>query len=194
MTALKEILTFIEGNLAFYPFLNAVIGMNELILRETDRNDIKGYASNSLRAGKTLLTVINDILDFSKIESDKLDIVPAEYRLSDVLHSCVNMITLRAQEKGLKFVVKRSDYLPAKLYGDEIRVRQVITNLLTNAVKYTDRGRVVLDVIWLGNDEKTGTLCIKVSDTGRGIKPENIEQLFDAFQRVDEKNNRNIIK
>lgn len=172
--------------------INAVLGMDEILLRECTDDNIKQYAVNIKSAGQALLGIVNDVLDFSKIESDKLDIVPAEYRLSDVLHSCVNMITLRAQEKGLKFVVKRSDYLPAKLYGDETRVRQIITNLLTNAVKYTDRGRVVLDVIWLGNDEKTGTLCIKVSDTGRGIKPENIEQLFDAFQRVDEKNNRNI--
>jgi len=172
--------------------INAVLGMDEILLRECEDENIREYAENIRSAGQALLGIINDVLDFSKIESGKLDIVCDDYNLADVLRSCINMISLRAQEKALKFEIKRSDYLPTKLYGDESRVRQIITNLLTNAVKYTDRGRVILDVIWLAENAESGTLCIKVSDTGRGIPEENISQLFNAFQRIDENKNRNI--
>ena len=172
--------------------INAVLGMDEILLRECEDDNIREYAENIRSAGQALLGIINDVLDFSKIESGKLDIVCAEYNLGDVLRSCINMVSLRTQEKGLKFDIKRSEYIPSRLLGDETRVRQIITNLLTNAVKYTDRGRVVLDIRWLVDNDKSGTLCIKVSDTGRGIPEENIEQLFDAFQRIDEKKNRSI--
>lgn len=172
--------------------INAVLGMDEIILRESTEPQIQEYAADIHNAGKSLLALINDILDFSKIESGKMEIVPVEYALSSLLSDCYNMINMRAKDKGLEFSVKNDTSLPGKLYGDEVRVRQVIVNLLTNAVKYTKEGRVVLSV--QGERLEEGRLLLKVSveDTGIGITKENCAKLFDSFQRVDEKRNRNI--
>ena len=147
------------------------------------------YAGNIERAGKTLLSIINDILDFSKIEAGKAKIVEGDYRLSAVLNDVVNMIFFKTKEKGLEFNICVDRNLPDGLYGDEVHVRQVLTNILNNAVKYTNHGSVELDVRRPPDDRmeagQTVHLLIAVRDTGIGIKPEDIDKLFTKFQRVD---------
>lgn len=172
--------------------INAVLGMDAILLRECKDESLREYAENIQSAGQALLGVVNDILDFSKIESDRLDLVPGKYVLGELIGSCVNLIRIRAQEKALAFHVERAEYLPKVLYGDVVRVRQIISNLLTNAVKYTREGSVTLFVEWRQLSGESGEIIVKVKDTGIGIKPENINDLFTSFRRLDEKKNRNI--
>ncbi len=172
--------------------INAVLGMDELILRETREPHIREYAENIRTAGNTLLGLINDILDFSKIEAGKMELIPTEYAVSSLLNDLVMMIAGRAEKKGLVLKVEATEDLPSILYGDELRLRQVITNILTNAVKYTEKGSITLMVNW----EKTGSeeisLQVAVKDTGIGIKPEDKAKLFEAFARIEEERNRTI--
>jgi signal transduction histidine kinase/CheY-like chemotaxis protein/HPt (histidine-containing phosphotransfer) domain-containing protein len=171
--------------------INAVLGMDEMILRECESDDIREYAQDIHSAGRSLLSLINDILDFTKIESGKMEIVPVEYDLASVLNDCYHMIAMRAKEKNIELHIENDPGLPTRLYGDEVRVRQIITNLLTNAVKYTEIGSVTLQM----TGERMGEeICIRVvvRDTGIGITEENQKKLFDSFQRVDENRNRNI--
>lgn len=172
--------------------INAVLGMNEMILRESTEEHVKEYAVNVESSGKMLLSLINDILDFSKIESGKMEIVPVEYQLSSVLNDLLNMIQPKATQKGLKLEIEVNGDTPNYLYGDEVRIRQIVTNLLTNAVKYTDVGTVTLKVDFWKRTEGEIQLCFDICDTGRGIKPEDQEKLFQSFRRVDQQNNRNI--
>ncbi|MBO5210130.1 MAG: response regulator [Lachnospiraceae bacterium] len=172
--------------------INAVLGMNEMILRESTEEHVKEYAVNVESSGKMLLSLINDILDFSKIESGKMEIVPVEYQLSSVLNDLLNMIQPKATQKGLKLEIEVNGDTPNYLYGDEVRIRQIVTNLLTNAVKYTDVGTVTLKVDFWIRTEGEIQLCFDICDTGRGIKPEDQEKLFQSFRRVDQQNNRNI--
>ena len=185
--------------------INAVLGMNEMILRESERTGknsdditayrksiarIKSYAANVDSAGNNLLSIINDILDFTKIEEGRMDIVDVEYQLSSVLNDVSNMIYFKAQEKNLDFETDIDRNLPDRLCGDEVRVRQIITNILSNAVKYTDEGRITLaisctDIVTDGAGNKMTRLSISVSDTGRGIKQDDIGRLFNKFERVD---------
>ena len=185
--------------------INAVLGMNEMILRESleARDDLPSdpesirstfadicvCSGNIDSAGKSLLSIINDILDFSKIEAGKMEIVNASYHLSSVLNDVSNMIAFKARDKGLEFDVEVDRSLPDVLCGDEVRVRQIITNLLNNAVKYTEKGRVILDVSEKrdhGNTEGDITsLIISVKDTGIGIRDEDKDKLFRKFERVD---------
>lgn len=172
--------------------INAVLGFNSIILRDTKENATREYASDIDRSGKALLSLINDILDFSKVEAGRLDISPVEYKLESLISDCQGMMYGRFKEKGLGFVVECDEKCPAVLYGDEIRVRQVVINLLTNAYKYTEKGSVKLSVSCLPiNDEET-TLNIRVDDTGIGISDENQKHLFEQFTRVDVERNRNI--
>ena len=185
--------------------INAVLGMNEMIIRESLNmkeqelpdeetlkstfENIRSYAGKIESAGSNLLAIINDILDFSKIESGRLDLIPGEYLLSSVLNDTSNMIFFKAKEKGLDFTVDVDETLPDVLYGDEVRVRQIITNILNNAVKYTKQGSVRLEVRGesrhTGDPEKSIDLLISVKDTGIGIRSEDIDKLFGKFQRVD---------
>ncbi|MBQ7564651.1 MAG: response regulator [Lachnospiraceae bacterium] len=171
--------------------INAVLGMDEMILRESGEEEIKGYAKDIQSAGSSLLSIINDILDLSKIESGKLTIVPVRYELAEVLHDLVNMIEFRAREKNLALVVQIDPKLPSGLFGDDVRIRQVITNILTNSVKYTHTGTIWFRVSGKreGNTEE---LYVEVEDTGIGIRKEDQEKLFSAFDRIDEVKNRNI--
>lgn len=173
--------------------INAVLGMNEMILRESREEGTLEYAENIRAAGTSLLELINDILDFSKIEAGKMDILPAEYSTASLLNDLVNMIRLRAENKGLSFSVEADADLPAVLYGDEVRVRQVVTNILTNAVKYTERGGVTMRV-YAEPSERAGhvVLCVSVADTGIGIREEDMKKLFSAFERIEESRNRGI--
>ncbi|MBO4400760.1 MAG: response regulator [Selenomonadaceae bacterium] len=172
--------------------INAIMGMDEMILRESHDKNIIEYAENLQNAARNLLGLVNDILDFSKIEAGKMDIIPVEYPVSSMLNDLVNMCQARATKKGLKFIVNASPNIPSILYGDEIRVKQIITNILTNAVKYTETGTVTLNVTTREKDAENVYLCVSVADTGIGIKPEDIKKLFSAFERIEEKRNRTI--
>ena len=172
--------------------INAVLGMDEMILRESSEDQILKYAANIKSSGNTLLSLINDILDFSKIEAGKMDIIPVEYDLSSVINDLVNMIKPRADEKNLELIVNIDESIPGELYGDEIRIKQVITNILTNAVKYTNEGSVTLNIGYTKTDADKIKVHVSVRDTGIGIKKEDLSRLYGAFQRVDEERNRTV--
>jgi len=172
--------------------INAVLGMNEMILRESKSGEILDYARNIQSAGRTLLTLINSILDFSKIEDGKMEIVPVRYEIRSLINDLVNMTVERAKKKGLEFKTEINSCLPKVLYGDDVRLRQIITNILTNAVKYTPEGSVTLKISGKELDSDTFELEIKVKDTGIGIKAEDMDKLFQSFQRLDDEKTRNI--
>lgn len=172
--------------------INAVLGMNEMILRESKDDNIRDYSQSIQIAGKTLLSLINSILDFSKIEDGKMEIIPVKYDLSSMLHNLVNSNLERSKSKGLEFKVDIDENLPSVLYGDDVRITQVIMNLLTNAVKYTEKGYIKLSVRDAGRDVEGILLAVSVSDTGIGIKSEDREKLFESFERLDKERNRNI--
>lgn len=171
--------------------INTVLGLNEIILRQEDASEeIRKDARNIQGAGKMLLALVNDILDISKIEAGKMDIVPVNYNVSSLLAEVVNMVWLKAEEKGLRFEVDVDPYVPETLFGDEVRIKQILINLLNNAVKYTKEGFVGLYIECESEEEKHVILKIRVADSGMGIKPESLPHLFDTFQRLDEEKNR----
>ncbi len=172
--------------------INAVLGMNEMILRESESHEIRKYAGDIDSAGKTLLNLINEILDFSKIESGKMEIVEAEYNVLEMIVDVRNVLMPKAEGKGLKFNVELEEGLPYELYGDEMRVKQIIMNLVNNAVKYTVEGSVCLYIKAKDKQKDKMQLLIQVRDTGIGIKEEDKKQLFQAFNRVDVKQNHGI--
>lgn len=165
--------------------INAVLGMNELISRESKDEKILEYSASVSDAGHSLLSLINDILDFSKIEAGRMEILPIQYELKGLIREVYNMINIRCANKKLSFEVICNSETPGKLLGDEIRVRQMIVNLLTNAVKYTDEGFVKLYINHEKIDADTINLIVSVKDSGIGIKPENLSLLFDEFRRLD---------
>jgi len=172
--------------------INTIIGLNEMILRRDISEEIAEDAKNIQGAGKMLLTLINDILDLSKIESGKMEIIAVNYETGIFFSDIVNMIWIRAKNKGLEFHLNIDPSIPSMLCGDEVRIKQILINLLNNAIKYTQNGSVTLSV----GCKKLATNRVRVSyvisDTGQGIKKENIPFLFDAFQRIDEKKNHYI--
>ena len=172
--------------------INAVLGMNEMILREASEEKILDYAGNIQAAGRTLLSIINSILDFSKIEDGKMEILPVKYDVASVIHNLVNSIYERANEKSLELIVDVDEKLPSVLQGDDVRITQVIMNLLTNAVKYTEKGKITFSVRDGGRDADSIYLAISVKDTGIGIREEDMGKLFESFERLDENRNRNI--
>lgn len=173
--------------------INAVIGMNEMILRECKDKNVLEYASNIESASHNLLFIINDILDFSKIESGKMEIVEKNYKTGELLNDVISMMEVKANKKGLAFEISIDEKLPSELYGDDIRIKQIIINLLNNAVKYTPKGSVRLEVIGdTALEDGRVKLTIAVKDTGIGIKEEDISVLFKGFQRLDMEKNRNI--
>lgn len=172
--------------------INAVLGMNEMILRESTEANVREYATDLQHAGQSLLSLINDILDYSKLESNNVEIINVDYELASLINDSYNMISMRAKEKKLTLQVEKDGYLPCRLNGDEIRLRQIILNLLTNAVKYTKEGTVTLRI---GGDRLSETdfkLRVSVEDTGIGIKEEDLAVIFDSFQRVEQTRNRTI--
>lgn len=171
--------------------INAILGMNEMILREEKDPAIRGYAGNIQASGNSLLSIVSDVLDISKIESGKLEIIPVDYEVNSLISDCCNMAAGRAKAKELELLVECADNVPMKLCGDETHIRQIIMNLLTNAVKYTEKGTVKLIVSGSFNDGGF-VLKVDVSDTGIGIAEENLPQLFTQFQRFDLQRNRNI--
>lgn len=171
--------------------INAVLGMDEMILREAQEPGIREYAMDIYTAGHTLLSLINDILDFSKIESGKMEIVPVTYDISSLIHDLANMAAQRAKDKNIRIEVNVDPQTPCQMYGDDVRIRQVLTNLLTNAVKYTQEGTVWLRVK-CNRSDGIAVLTFEVEDTGIGIRAEDLPKLFAEFERIEEERNRNI--
>lgn len=180
--------------------INAVLGFDEMILRECKDENILGYANDIKSSGKTLLALINDILDFSKIEAGKMEIVPVEYELGSMINDLMNMSEMRAREKNLRLNVNINESIPHVLFGDEVRIKQCIINIVTNAVKYTETGSVDLNVDYevLDSDDPVENnvdkilLKVSVTDTGIGIREEDMDKLVSAFERIDVKRNRTI--
>lgn len=182
--------------------INAIMGMNEMILRETGDASIREYAENAVSASRALLSIINDILDLSKIESGKMELVPMEYPLSELLNDVVNMVQIRADQKNLALSVQIDNALPSRLYGDAVRFQQIMVNLLNNAVKYTQKGTVTfaLSSCELSEcpvevkppEESAVVLVVQVRDTGIGIRPEDLGNLFREFVRLDSEKNRKV--
>ncbi len=174
--------------------MNAILGLNEMVLRDSHEEDIKTYAESIRTAGNTLLGIINDILDFSKIEAGKMEIINVDYSFVSLLNDLVNMVQNKAEEKGLSFRLDIDRNIPMILHGDEIRLKQVITNILSNAVKYTAKGSVTFSVKAEKKEDSSDSVILKISiaDTGIGIRKEDLDRLFVAFERIEEKKNRNI--
>jgi len=172
--------------------INAILGMDEMILRESSERETLSYASDIQAASKTLLSLINDILDFSKVEEGKMEILPTQYELRSVVNDLVNMVRERADRKGLRFEVVLDETTPHLLCGDAIRIRQCVLNLLTNAVKYTEIGSVTLGVEYQKLSGQSILLRFRVSDTGIGMKQEDMDRLFSPFTRIEEERNRSI--
>ncbi len=172
--------------------INTIVGLNEMILREDVSDEVADDAKNIEAASKMLLQLINDILDMSKIEAGKLDITPVIYDTGDMLSDIVGILWVRAKEKGLQFHVNLDPHLPSKLYGDEMRIKQVLINVLTNAIKYTKEGSINFSIQCEKAVDNKTKVVYTVTDTGMGIKKESIPYLFSAFKRVDEEKNRHI--
>lgn len=172
--------------------MNAVIGMAEMALREQLPPSAKNYINQIKDAGKSLLTIINDILDFSKIESGKMDISEIEYELMSMVYDVANIVMARLKEKDVELIVDIVPDLPSKLWGDNLRIKQILLNLTNNAAKFTSQGKIVLKVDYRKISTEQMELYISVEDTGIGVKKEDLGKLFQSFQQVDSKRNRNI--
>ena len=172
--------------------INTIIGLNEFILRGDIPPEVAENARNIQGASKLLLTLINDILDLSKIKSGKMEIVKVSYETGKLFSEIVNMIWIKAKEKGLEFRLHIDSSIPSMLCGDEVRIKQILINLLNNAVKYTKEGSVTLAVRCERLTLNRVRVWYTVEDTGQGVKKENIPYIFHAFRRVDEEKNRHI--
>ena len=172
--------------------INAVLGMDELILRESREAPVREYAANIRRSGNMLLSLVNNILDFSKIEAGKMELVSDKYDLTELISDAIEMISPRAEEKGLKIEVSVDENVPRFLFGDHVRVGQCMVNILTNAVKYTDVGGVKVNVSLKSRDKRMAKIAVSIKDTGKGIKEADLERLFGAFERIDLEHNRTI--
>ncbi len=172
--------------------ITAILGMNEIIQRESDDSNVLEYSNSIQKAGVSLLGIISDILDFSKIEAGRMELEEEDYSLSTLISDLINLTQLRAEAKGLKFETQIDPMLPKQLIGDELRVKQIITNLLSNAVKYTERGSVRLELSLKSFDTNGVSMFVAVSDTGIGIRQEELDRLFTAFDRLDAKRTRTI--
>ena len=172
--------------------MNAIVGMTELILREHDISEnVRENCFNIQNSGRSLLSIINDILDFSKIESGKMELIEENFNISSTLNDVINMAVTRKGDKNLEIIVHADPEIPVGLIGDEIRIRQVIVNLVTNAIKYTSEGCVSIRVSQTKHDYGIN-LSVSVSDTGIGITEEDLEKIFSSFQQVDTKKNRSV--
>lgn len=172
--------------------INAIMGMSEVILCNSKESNIREYAGDIKNASKMLLHLVNDILDLSKIQAGKMEIVPVEYETEDLVRNVGNVIRLMVQDKSLAYEVNIAKDVPKRLFGDEIRIAQVLTNLLTNAVKYTDQGKVTLTLNAVKDLKGMDAIEYIVEDTGCGIKPEDMDKLFDSYERVNLERNRRV--
>ena len=171
--------------------INAIMGMNQMVLRESNQESVKEYARDISSASDNLLRIINDILDFSKIESGKFEIINDNYDLGEIIYDVTTLVNMKAEGKGLKFMVSVDENLPYKLWGDDKRVREIITNILNNAVKYTEQGFVHMTIGGRIQD-RTILLNIQIEDSGQGIKEEDLDKIFNGFSQVNVKKNKNI--
>lgn len=165
--------------------INTILGLNELILRESQEEAVKEYARDIRQAGSILLALVSDILDFSKLEADKMELNEGIYDVSSLLNDLINSISVQQRRKKLDLVLKIAKDIPYKLFGDEIHIRQIIGNLLSNAVRYTEKGKITLQIEWKEVAKDSIEIYVIVKDTGIGIKEEDIPKLFMAFQRMD---------
>ena len=172
--------------------INSIIGLNELILREEPSEQIQNYAKNIQNASKMLLSLVNDILDLSQLEIHKMVLVEKEYHVGQMLHEVIDMMQVRMEEKKLNFVVQVDKKLPSVLYGDDRRIKQILLNILSNAVKYTEEGAVTFNCRYDEVDEEHIALRISIADTGVGIRKEELGHLFDAFHRINSEKNQKI--
>lgn len=172
--------------------INGILGMDEMLLRECTDEKLLEYGRNIQSAGQNLLSIVNDILDFSKIEAGKMEILEVPYDLFTVLNDCYNINIFRIKKKGIKFELNIDPEVPIKLSGDEVRIHQIINNLLSNAAKYTNEGEITLSVTYETENADEIRLIISVKDTGIGIREEDLNKLFDAFTRVEEEKNRKV--
>ncbi|MBO4473880.1 MAG: response regulator [Clostridiales bacterium] len=172
--------------------INTVLGMNEMILHKAQDEEILDYSRSIKKSGKNLLMLINSILDFSKIEDGKMELLPVNYNMADLIEGLRISVEHRAKDKGLDFVISADPALPSELFGDDLRISQVIVNLLTNAVKYTKEGSVTLDIREESRKDDQIRLFVQVKDTGIGIREEDLPKLFTSFERLEEKKNRAI--
>ena len=172
--------------------INAILGMDEMIIRESIDEQIVEYATNIKQAGKSLLAQVNGILDYSKLEGGKMEIISVEYDLASMINTVVPSVATRAEAKGLSFKVDVDDNLPMALLGDDVRVSQIIMNILTNALKYTETGEIAFSMKEVSRIDNSINIEVCVKDTGIGIKPEDLEDLYVSFKRIDEERNRNI--
>ena len=171
--------------------INTVLGMDEMILRETREDNTRSLAQDIRTSTESLLEIVNEILDFSRIESGKMELMADDYELCDVLHDTVTVFGLRAKEKGLYLHIHVDEKLPAMYRGDSLRLRQIINNIMSNAIKYTREGCINFSVTG-HQEEDSEVLHFEIEDTGAGIREEDLHRLFEAFERIDEKTNRNI--
>jgi len=173
--------------------LNAVLGKNQMIMLGASEEETKLMTRQIDSSGKILLSLINDILDLSKIDSGKMSIVPVEYNLSHMIEEIISIMGSEASSHAIEFKTELADIESYELCGDEIRIKQIIVNLISNAIKYTPRGSVTLCVRFEESDDQTGVLRVDVRDTGIGIKKEDLPRLTEEFVRVDEKTNRAVL-
>ena len=173
--------------------MNAIIGFSELILKMNINTEVRSYVNDIKFASHNLLAIINDILDISKIESGKMELIMDSYYTSQLLNDVSMIISPQVNQKGLKFITKIDQNIPRGLYGDKVRIRSVLTNILNNAVKYTQEGSITFEASVQKRTTTHVTLEFKISDTGIGIRPEDLENLFDTFERFDKKLHRNSI-
>ncbi len=175
--------------------INGIMGMNSILLRQSDtlpREKIAEYAGNMQRASRTLLAIVNDILDISKIESGKMELLCEGYELASLINDCYTIVASNCKKKNLDLYMEIDENLPSILYGDDVRIRQIVNNFLSNAVKYTKRGHVILKISYSRIDEENINLRIDVKDSGIGIQKKDMENLFQNFTRLEEHKNRNI--
>lgn len=172
--------------------INTILGMNEMIARESGEQNVRDYAEHIYEAGNMLLSLVNNVLDYTKLESGRMQIIPVRYELGQLLSNIINAVNVKAEEKKLCFDIDVDANIPGVLYGDELRIRQAVLNLLTNAIKYTKEGSVTLKVYYEETSQKEICLYISVTDTGIGIRKEDRERLYDSFVRLEEKKNRSI--
>lgn len=171
--------------------INSILGMNELILREADSGSIKEYSETIDASGKMLMALVNEILDFSKIESGRMELIPTDYCIADIVGDLVAMMSNKIEAKGLKFNVNIDPNLPCVTHGDDVRIRQVLTNILSNAYKYTERGGISFSVTGRSVGDKV-FVHFEIEDSGVGISDEDMPRLFETFKRINEEKNRNI--
>ena len=188
----KKTLFFANMSHEFRAPINAIMGMSEVILCNSKEANIREYAGDIKNASKTLLYLVNDVLDLSKIQAGKMEIVPVEYETEDLIRNVGNVIRLMVQDKSLTYEVHIAKDVPKRLFGDEVRIVQVLTNLLTNAVKYTDQGKVTLTLNAVKDLKGMDAIEYIVEDTGCGIKPEDMDKLFDSYGRVNLERNRRV--